>query len=222
MAPAWTRLIRYISAQDGATRLGDPIVPSDQKHPDIDALALAGGLKVKVLQTGTNHPVHATPTDQEDVVKTLLGPLTPQDVPIVRCVGLNYKTHILETGFDLPENPTLFIKSPMTVADTRQPTPIPKLGQLQLDYEGELTIVIGKDAKNVSEEDVRFSPSFSPSPPKKRKTPQKTNLPLSQNTLGPLLRRRLHIQQRRLLPGLANGKIQSRNDAAMEFFQILR
>ncbi|EMF14057.1 fumarylacetoacetate hydrolase family protein [Sphaerulina musiva SO2202] len=154
MAPAWTRLIRYISAQDGATRLGDPIVPSDQKHPDIDALALAGGLKVKVLQTGTNHPVHATPTDQEDVVKTLLGPLTPQDVPIVRCVGLNYKTHILETGFDLPENPTLFIKSPMTVADTRQPTPIPKLGQLQLDYEGELTIVIGKDAKNVSEEDA--------------------------------------------------------------------
>lgn len=221
MAPAWTRLIRYISAQDGVTRLGDPIVPSDQKHPDIDALALAGGLKVKVLQSGTNHPVHATPTDQEDVVKTLLGPLTPQDVPIVRCVGLNYKTHILETGFDLPENPTLFIKSPMTVADTRQPTPIPKLGQLQLDYEGELTIVIGKDAKNVSEEDVRFLSFPLPLP---ASPPQKTNLPppLSQNTLGPLLRRRLHIQQRRLLPGLANGKIQSRNDAAMEFFQILR
>lgn len=216
MAPAWTRLIRYISAQDGVTRLGDPIVPSDQKHPDIDALALAGGLKVKVLQTGTNHPVHATPTDQEDVVKTLLGPLTPQDVPIVRCVGLNYKTHILETGFDLPENPTLFIKSPMTVADTRQPTPIPKLGQLQLDYEGELTIVIGKDAKNVSEEDVRFYPPL-PLPPKKTNFP-----PLSQTPLGPLLRRRLHIQQRRLLPGLANGKIQSRNDASMEFFQILR
>lgn len=216
MAPAWTRLIRYISAQDGVTRLGDPIVPSDQKHPDIDALALAGGLKVKVLQTGTNHPVHATPTDQEDVVKTLLGPLTPQDVPIVRCVGLNYKTHILETGFDLPENPTLFIKSPMTVADTRQPTPIPKLGQLQLDYEGELTIVIGKDAKNVSEEDVRFSPSLCPSPP------QKLTSSLYQNTPGPLLRRRLHIQQRRLLPGLANGKIQSGNDASMEFFQILR
>lgn len=171
MAPAWTRLIRYISAQDGVTRLGDPIVPSDQKHPDIDALALAGGLKVKVLQAGTHHPVHATPTDQEDVVKTLLGPLTPQDVPIVRCVGLNYKTHILETGFDLPENPTLFIKSPMTVADTRQPTPIPKLGQLQLDYEGELTIVIGKDAKNVSEEDVRFSPSLPLSAPQKLTSP---------------------------------------------------
>lgn len=181
MAPAWTRLIRYISAQDGATRLGDPIVPSDQKHPDIDALALAGALKVKVLQAGTKHPVHATPTDQEDVVKTLLGPLTPQDVPIVRCVGLNYKTHILETGFDLPENPTLFIKSPMTVADTRQPTPIPKLGQLQLDYEGELTIVIGKDAKNVSEEDVRFLSFPLPlsAPPKKKKSPKKLTSPLS-------------------------------------------
>ncbi|KAI5358219.1 Putative fumarylacetoacetase-like protein [Septoria linicola] len=150
MAPAWTRLIRYISAQDGATRLGDPIV-SGQK-PDIDALALAGGLKVKVLEGAI--PVEAKPTGQEDEVKTLLGPLTPKDVPIIRCIGLNYKTHILETGFDLPANPTLFIKSPMTVADTRQPTPIPKLGQTHLDYEGELTIVIGKDAKNVSEEDA--------------------------------------------------------------------
>ncbi|PIB02978.1 Fumarylacetoacetate hydrolase domain-containing protein 2 [Cercospora beticola] len=153
MAPAWTRLIRYVSAQDGATRLGDPIIPSSEtSHPDIDALALSGNLKVKVLEGRV--AVQATPTGQEDTVKTLLGPLTPQDVPIVRCIGLNYKTHILETGFDLPENPTLFIKSPMTVADTRQPTPIPKLGQTHLDYEGELTIVIGKDAKNVSEEDA--------------------------------------------------------------------
>lgn len=40
----------------------------------------------------------------------------------------------------------------MTIASTRQPTPIPRLGQTHLDYEGELTIIIGRDAKNVSED----------------------------------------------------------------------
>lgn len=39
----------------------------------------------------------------------------------------------------------------MSVADTRQPIPIPPLGQPKCDYEGELTIVIGRDAKNVTE-----------------------------------------------------------------------
>lgn len=61
---------------------------------------------------------------------------------------------VLETGFDLPANPTLFFKSPETVTDTRSAVPIPALGQSHLDYEGELTIVIGADAKNVSEADA--------------------------------------------------------------------
>ncbi|KAK4504107.1 hypothetical protein PRZ48_005022 [Zasmidium cellare] len=147
---AWDRLIRYVSAKDGKVRLGEPIV-SDSK-PDIDALAQKGGLKVKVLE-GPN-PIEAKQTGEEDEVKSLLGPLTPQDVPIVRCIGLNYKTHILETGFDLPVNPTLFIKSSMAVTDTRSPIPIPPLGQPKCDYEGELTIVIGRDALNVPESDA--------------------------------------------------------------------
>lgn len=61
---------------------------------------------------------------------------------------------VLETGFDLPKNPTLFTKPSPAVADTRAPVPIPKLGQPMCDYEGELTIVIGKDCKNVSESEA--------------------------------------------------------------------
>jgi hypothetical protein len=88
---AWKRLIRYVSAQDGSIKYGEPIVSSSDKNPDIDALAQQGGLKVKVL-AGDN-PISAKPTGEEDEVKQLLGPLTPKDVPIVRCVGLNYRTH---------------------------------------------------------------------------------------------------------------------------------
>lgn len=55
---------------------------------------------------------------------------------------------------DVPVNPTLFMKPGQSVSDTRRPVPIPKLGQPQCDYEGELTIVIGKPCKNVSEADA--------------------------------------------------------------------
>lgn len=145
---SWTRLVRYISAKDGKIHYGEPIV--SETHPDIDGLAQSGRLEVDVLEGET--PFSAQKTGEQDQVKQLLGPLAPRDVPIIRCVGLNYTTHILETGYDLPKNPTMFVKPSPAVADTRSAIPIPKMGQATLDYEGELTIVIGKDAKNVSEE----------------------------------------------------------------------
>jgi hypothetical protein len=93
---AWKRLIRYVST-DGTTRYGEPILSGS--NTDIDALAQSGELKVIVLE-GAN-PWDAQPTGKEDSVKTLLGPLTPDDVPIVRCVGLNYRTH---SKWSLPPN----------------------------------------------------------------------------------------------------------------------
>ena len=91
MAPltSWDRLVRYVSSKDGKIRYGEPIV-SDSK-PDIDQLAQDGKLEVKVLDGPT--PWQAEPTGEQDQVKKLLGPLTAKDVPIVRCTGLNYKTH---------------------------------------------------------------------------------------------------------------------------------
>ncbi|QIW97638.1 hypothetical protein AMS68_003156 [Peltaster fructicola] len=151
MAPltSWDRLVRYVS-KNGEIRYGEPIV--EGQNPDIDGLAQSGKLKVKVLEGST--PFDAKPTGEEDEVSQLLGPLTPKDVSIVRCIGINYKTHIAEIGFDLPENPTVFQKPGNAVADTRQPVPIPKIAQAQCDYEGELTIVIGKTCKNVSKEEA--------------------------------------------------------------------
>ncbi|KAL4936972.1 hypothetical protein BDV06DRAFT_216245 [Aspergillus oleicola] len=126
----WTRLVRYSSSADGAVKYGEPIVA---QNADIGQLAQEGKLRT---------------------VFRLYGPLEPKDVPIIRCIGLNYKTHILETGRFLPTCPTVFTKPGPAVTDHDSPDPIPKIAQDQCDYEGELVIVIGRDGKNISAENA--------------------------------------------------------------------
>ncbi|KAI8680777.1 hypothetical protein LRP88_04447 [Fusarium phalaenopsidis] len=149
--PAWDRLIRYLP-QGGSNqvRWGEPILEDEQS--DMAKLSEQGQLQVKVLE-GLNF-LDAKPTGQTETVGKLLGPVTAQDIPIIRCIGLNYKTHILETGRPLPTCPTIFTKPSTSVADHNEDIPIPVIAQGQCDYEGELVFVIGKDAKNVCEEDA--------------------------------------------------------------------
>ena len=84
---SWKRLVRFRN-RDGTIRLGEPQVASGD---DLLALALDGKLEVDVLLC--LDPLAATPTGQKEAVKELLAPLVPLDVPFVRCIGLNYKTH---------------------------------------------------------------------------------------------------------------------------------
>lgn len=86
--PQWDRLVRFVSAKDGQVRYGEPIIDGSG---DIDEQAMAGTLKVRVLAGST--ALAAAPTGEEDQVKQLLGPLSQAEVPIIRCVGLNYKSH---------------------------------------------------------------------------------------------------------------------------------
>ncbi|KAH7418071.1 hypothetical protein BKA64DRAFT_187575 [Cadophora sp. MPI-SDFR-AT-0126] len=147
----WTRLVRYVPVEaEGTVRYGEPIV-SDE-NDGIAKLASTGQLRVRVCEG--SDPLEANPTEQLQTVKKLLGPLEAKNVPIIRCIGLNYRTHILETGRPLPTCPTVFLKPALTVADHGADIPIPKIAQSQCDYEGELTIVIGRDAKDVHESDA--------------------------------------------------------------------
>lgn len=144
---AWNRFVRYIS-EDGQERFGEPLL--DSADDDVSALAAKGALDVEILE-GDN-PLSSQRTGRTEKVSKLLGPLRVQDVPIIRCIGLNYKTHIKETGRALPEVPTVFTKPAPAVADHGSPIPIPRIAQQQCDYEGELTILIGRDAKDVPPE----------------------------------------------------------------------
>ena len=62
---------------------------------------------------------------------------------------------VKEGGRIPPPYPSIFIKPSASVAGFDEDIPIPKIAQVdQLDYEGELAIVIGKSGKNISETDA--------------------------------------------------------------------
>ncbi|KAM5382933.1 hypothetical protein ACJA88_003466 [Fusarium oxysporum] len=151
MKVAWQRLIRFVST-DGRLLRGEPILPS----PDFDLgnTTEETKLKARVIEGEDIYDTTGATrvTDEVVTVKTLLGPLVASDVPILRCVGLNYATHIREAGRKTPPFPSIFFKPSTTIHDHGVNVVIPKVAQDdQADYEGELVVIIGKDAKNVSE-----------------------------------------------------------------------
>ena len=72
----------------------------------------------------------------------------------VVCVGLNYRDHAEEGDNPIPETPVLFSKFPTCVNGPDQAiTWDPNLTQ-KVDYEAELVVVIGKEARNVDSADA--------------------------------------------------------------------
>lgn len=82
---------------------------------------------------------------------SLLGPCQPTKI---LGVGLNYRTHAAEVGQVVPPEPLLFFKPPSSVIGPLKPIVYPLLSQ-QVDYEGELAVVIGQRVRNVSPEKAR-------------------------------------------------------------------
>jgi 2-keto-4-pentenoate hydratase/2-oxohepta-3-ene-1,7-dioic acid hydratase in catechol pathway len=64
----------------------------------------------------------------------------------VVCIGLNYRDHAEETGAKIPERPVVFLKASYTVVGPNDTVLIPR-GSTKTDYEVELAIVIGREAR---------------------------------------------------------------------------
>lgn len=67
------------------------------------------------------------------------------------CVGLNYALHAKEGGHDIPTYPSLFVRWPTSLVAAEAPVVRPKASD-QLDYEAELTIIVGKGGRHIPEE----------------------------------------------------------------------
>lgn len=69
--------------------------------------------------------------------------------PKLICVGLNYRDHAEEAGWEIPEVPTIFNKFPNVVVGPGDPVTLPKASS-KIDYEGEFAFVIGKGGRDIS------------------------------------------------------------------------
>jgi 2-keto-4-pentenoate hydratase/2-oxohepta-3-ene-1,7-dioic acid hydratase in catechol pathway len=126
------RIVRYLS--EGKPRYG--IVEGKLLHP-------CGGDPFTGL---TRQP------DAVDLQSVKL--LPPVEPPNIICLGLNYRKHAEETGLALPSEPLFFIKTTTTLCGPGDSIVLPACNPDQIDYEAELAIVIGKRAKDVSEDEV--------------------------------------------------------------------
>jgi acylpyruvate hydrolase len=69
------------------------------------------------------------------------------------CVGLNYRSHVDETGRDLPTYPVLFPKFASSLIGHGAPIALPP-ESAQVDYEAELAVVIGRPGRRISRDDA--------------------------------------------------------------------
>ncbi|KAH6721689.1 hypothetical protein BKA61DRAFT_729193 [Leptodontidium sp. MPI-SDFR-AT-0119] len=93
-----------------------------------------------------------TKTGKQAIVKTLLSPL--ESTPIFECIGLNYAHHAKEANLTPPSYPVVFTKPADALAGPYEDIPIHPEAQSQLDYEGELTVIISRDGKNIPESET--------------------------------------------------------------------
>jgi 5-carboxymethyl-2-hydroxymuconate isomerase len=132
--------MRLCTFRDSAgTRLGrvdgDAVVPL----AGADASAALGG--AAPAQDGDPLPIAGL---------DLASPLVPGKII---GIGLNYRDHAAETGAALPTRPLLFAKLPTAVAGPADEIVIPAHTD-ELDYEGELAVVIGRRCRDVAEADA--------------------------------------------------------------------
>ncbi|KAH9204670.1 hypothetical protein DL95DRAFT_418069 [Leptodontidium sp. 2 PMI_412] len=104
----------------------------------------------RVTKLGGNLAKGFTDVDKDLItVKKLLCPL--ESTPIIQCVGVNYNEHATEAKITVPKCPVIFSKPADALAGPMDEIPIHPDCQEKMDYEGELVVVMGRDAKNVSE-----------------------------------------------------------------------
>jgi hypothetical protein len=94
MMAAWSHLIRFQTGQ--TVYYGDAVFPQGSDPTDIVSIAESGQLQARIIE-GDSNPISivlaAKPGNRVVAVEKLLSPLSRDQVPIIRCIGLNYMKH---------------------------------------------------------------------------------------------------------------------------------
>jgi 2-keto-4-pentenoate hydratase/2-oxohepta-3-ene-1,7-dioic acid hydratase in catechol pathway len=127
---------------DGVLDLSKALGP---QYPDLRALIAGDGLDAARKLGSAAKPDRAL----KDL--TLLPPIPAPEK--LWCIGVNYRDRNAEykDNSDLPKYPSLFVRNPSSVVGSGQAIERPKVSE-QLDYEGELVIVIGREGRHIPRE----------------------------------------------------------------------
>ena len=148
-----------VDARDAALQAGlavtrdDPLPLSVRQVLSAEADARDALLREaeSLLENGRSHRL--------DTVR--LGPPIPDPDKIV-CVGLNYRAHAEEVGLEVSGTPVLFPKFRNTLIASGDPIRLPTVSS-EVDYEGELAVVIGRACKNaMPEEALEYIAGYMP------------------------------------------------------------
>jgi len=83
-------------------------------------------------------------------VDSLAPPICKKSVGKFICIGLNYSDHAAETGMEVPKEPIIFMKATSSICGPNDDIIIPK-NSMKSDWEVELGVIIGKEAKYIEE-----------------------------------------------------------------------
>jgi len=100
---------------------------------------IAAGMPPAPATAGTRHPLSAVE----------LLPVIPNPSKII-CVGLNYRTHLEETGKEQGAQPVIFLRVASSQLAHGKPMLVPR-ESARFDYEGELAVVIGKPGRRIAQ-----------------------------------------------------------------------
>ena len=151
------RLVTYRANSDwqaGVERDGQvaSLASLGEDRPSVKALLEAGPAVVDRVLERAASAFDAGSTDLLPVDSVELGPPVPDPDKII-CLGLNYREHAAEANMEIPEVPVLFAKFRNSLVGPYGEIVLPRVSE-KIDYEAELAVIIGRPAKDVSEEEA--------------------------------------------------------------------
>jgi 2-keto-4-pentenoate hydratase/2-oxohepta-3-ene-1,7-dioic acid hydratase in catechol pathway len=145
-----TMRLAHVITESGATLAaidGDEVVLLPDIASTIDDLIAAGSPGLQRLEAAQCESAARMAIVDAQLAAPVLRPSK------VMCIGMNYRDHAEEQGIELPRSPVLFAKFPSSLAAPGEEIGWSRALTMQVDWEAELAVIIGKPLRNASREE---------------------------------------------------------------------
>ena len=127
------------------------VLDSDENIRDVSSLINDwDNTTVTIEKLESIKSVDLSTLPKAEKVDSLAPPISKISVGKFICIGLNYSDHAAETGMEVPKEPIMFMKATSSICGPNDDIIIPK-NSSKSDWEVELGVIIGKEAKYISE-----------------------------------------------------------------------